>query len=521
MSKIYINPDEDLFEILEQIYRGIDRDVEVMIDTTNPILNNSLNLKYIETEAGKVDKQVTFVPKDEKGREIIESFYKQDLSLQTDTAEVEPEIQTEMSKPNFQGSSGFVQGDILEENKELVKATPSKKKLDLSGLVLVGGSAKNFQRIFKIITIILLLTIPIGLFIVWWFLPVANIKLTLKAESLDQSFTLKVSADVKEADIKQGLFPAQLLSAQKLARDTAIATGLKTIGEKASGVITISNKTPDEKEFPAGTLVELISGETLGTIQFTTTERITVAGSNAGIVGKSDVSITADEIGEDYNLTSGRLFNIGSFDSTDYVAKNDNSITGGVSKQVTVVTQSDQDKLLESIKVKLDKQVKDDLTKKAEGKGLAQNSVKLTVVEKIFSANVGTEVDDFSLELTMKAEGLVIDESTIKKLEEEIKPNLPDGYKMLDSKGVFTFDVIDSATAPQIVIQYKAKMGKDISVDDLKTRLIGKTTDEAQSIIKSIEEVSEYSIRITPKLPPFLTRMPRQKSRININLEYK
>ena len=76
MSKIYINPEEDLFEILEQILKGLDNEVEVMIDTVNPVLSNSLNLKYLETESEKAGKKIIFVPKDEKGKVILENFYK-------------------------------------------------------------------------------------------------------------------------------------------------------------------------------------------------------------------------------------------------------------------------------------------------------------------------------------------------------------------------------------------------------------------------------------------------------------
>ncbi|MDA1338178.1 MAG: hypothetical protein O2871_02345 [bacterium] len=519
MSKIYITPNEDLFEILEQILKGLDSEIEVMIDTANPVINNSLNLKYLETESEKAGKKIVFVPKDEKGREVLDNYYKQNAEVDLEEAEVNTELFSEVTpskKP-----SGFVSGDILEHDNEKAVVSDKNKKFNLSGIVSKKTNLKRSQFMYRVITIILLLLIPIGLFIVWWFLPIANITLVLKSESLDQSFTLKVSPDVKEPDIKAGLFPAQLLSSQKLIRQTASATGTKTIGESAVGVVTISNKTTEEKTFPQGTLIELISEDSLKKIQFTTTQESTVVASSGGVVGKADIAVVASDIGEDYNLTVGQLFNVGGLDSADFVAKNESDIKGGVSTKVTIITQSDQDKLLADIKAQLDKQVKEDLIKKAEGKNLAQSSIKLSIVSKVFSDNVGAQVSTFSLEVTEKAEGLVIDESTIKKLEQDIKPNVPDGYKILDEKGQFSFDVIDSATAPQIVIEYKAKIGKILSEDELRSKLVAKTTGEAEEILKEIKEIAEYSIRITPKLPPVLTRMPRQVSRINIQFEYK
>ena len=518
MNKIYINPEEDLFEILEHILKGMDTDVEVMIDTKNPVLSNSLNLKYLEAESEKAGKKVFFVPKDEKGREVIENFYKQNVSGAMEESEVNLDLpnQTE-TKTN----SGFVQGDILEHDNEVIKETLPHKKLKLLDIFSGNKSPKKSQLRYRIITISLLLLIPIGLFIVWWFLPTANITLTLKSDSLDQAFTLKVSADVKEPDVKAGVFPAKVISTQKLLTQTATATGTKTVGESAEGVVTISNKTKEDKTFPQGTLIELISEDTLQKIQFTTKEEITIVGSTVDVMGKADVGIVASDIGEDYNLNAGELFSVGGLDSADFVAKNENDITGGLSKIVTVVTQSDQDKLYEDIKLKLDKQIKEDLAKKTEEKNLAQNSVKITVLGKTFSDNVGAKVSSFSLELNEKAEGLVIDEETIKKLEQDITPNVPEGYKVLNDKGEFSFDVIDSEATPQIVIQYKATIGEIVKVDKLKAELVGKTTNQAQEILKSIKDVSEYSIRITPKLPPVLTRMPRQKNRININTEYK
>ena len=513
MSKIYINPEEDLFEILEQILKGVESDVEVMIDTNNVVLANTLNLKYLETESEKAGKKIIFIPKDDKGKEIISNFYKQSLDV-SGTLNTGEKIE-EVSKK----SSRFVQGDILQHDSETFNPDVKKKETKVSNVPRL--SAKKSQLMFKIITIVLLLLIPVGLFIVWWFLPIADVVLTLKSDSLDQSFTLKVSPDVKQPDIKAGVFPAQLLSTQKLIKQTAKATGNKTVGERAKGIVAISNKTSEEKTFPQGTLIELISEDSLKTIQFTTTESVTITGSNGNSVVKADVSIVASDIGEDYNLTTDRLFSVGGLDSDDVVAKNNADITGGVSKLVTVITQDDQNKLLASVKSALESQVKDDLLKKAEGKNLAQNSIKITLVDKIFSDNIGAETSSFSLELTEKAEGLVIDENTIKKLEQDIKPNIPAGFKLLNDKGVFKFDVIDSTTAPQIVIQYSAKIGKIVSEDELKNNLVGKSIEQAQKILKQVSSTSEYSIRITPKLPPVLTRMPRLVNRINLTIKYK
>ncbi len=516
MSKIYINPEEDLFEILEQIFKGVDSDVEVMIDTSNAVLSNTLNLKYLEAESEKAGKKIVFIPKDEKGKEIINNYYKQSVEIfdHADIAEkVEPETQANKS-------SRFVQGDILDHDTE--NFNPEVKKRETTKVASVSKlSAKKSQLIYKIITIVLLALIPIGLFIVWWFLPTANVALTLKSDSLDQSFTLKVSPDVKQADIKAGVFPAQLLSTQKILKQTAKATGAKTVGESATGIVAISNKTSEEKTFPKGTLIELISEDSLKTIQYTTTEEVTITGSNGNSVVKIDVAIIASEIGEDYNLNADNLFSVGGLDSDDVVAKNNADITGGVSKEVLVVTQADQNKLLADLKLILDKQVKDDLSTKAEGKNLAQNSIKISTVNQVFSDNVGAEVSSFSLELTQKAEGLVIDENTIKKLEQDIKPNIPDGFKLLGDKGEFKFDVIDSTTSPQIVIQYKAKIGQIVSEDELKSKLVGKSIEQAQKILKDVSNTSEYAIRITPKLPPVLTRMPRVVNRINLTVEYK
>jgi len=516
MNKIYINPEEDLFEILEHILRGMENDVEVMIDTKNPILSNSLNLKYLETESAKAGKRVIFVPKDEKGKELIDNFYKQNASGVVDKNETDSDV-----VDKNESSSGFVQGDILEHDNEVVQEALPRKKLSLLGIFTSKKFSKKPQLMYKIITVGLLLLIPIGLFVVWWFLPTANITLTLKSDSLDQAFTLKVSADVKEPDLKAGVFPAELISTQKTLTQTADATGTKTVGEKAEGVVTISNKTKEDKTFPQGTLIELISEDTLQKIQFTTKEETTIVGSTEGTVGKADVAIVASDIGEDYNLEAGQLFSVGGLDSANFVAKNKNAITGGVSKTVKVVTQSDQDKLYENVKSQLNKQVKEALAKKAEGKNLAQNSVKITELSKTFSDNVGAEVSNFSLELSEKAEGLVIDENIIKKLEQNITPEVPEGYKVLDDKGEFAFDVIDSEGSPKIIIRYKAKIGKVIETDNLKGELLGQSIAKAQEKLKSIKNMSEYSIRITPKLPPALTRMPRQKSRININVEYK
>jgi len=518
MSKIYITPTEDLFDVIDKVMREDSSEIELMIDTKNPILSNSLNLKYIESEATKESKAIIFVPKDDEGKEKLGMYYDQDIDLNVNVEAGASEVyQASASKDDV--ASGFVSGDILEHEEKKDKK-PKLKKLNFK-FPKINLNAKGMNKLFVYLTGFFLLIIPIGLFLVWWYLPSADVKLVLKSENLTQAITLTASPEVTEANITEGVLPAKLISAQQSLSNQVLTTGSKEIGEKAMGSVTISNKIDEEISLSSGTIIEAILSSSADILRYVTLEPVTVPAKEGSTSGSAEVSVEAVEIGGDFNIGSNKLFQVGDLDSTDIVAENTDGFSGGDSRVVKVVDQTDADELLAGSMVTLEKTVREELNNNAKDMNLASNSVKVSVIEEAFSNEVGAEADNLSLNLILRAEGLVIDEQVVKGLEDQIKPNIPDGFAEIEGSKTFKFDVIDSQEFPKVIIEYSSKIGKGIDTNKISNDLKGAKTSVAQDYLKNLEGVLEYAIRLKPKLPDFLTKMPRSANKIDVQVEYR
>ena len=120
---------------------------------------------------------------------------------------------------------------------------------------------------------------------------------------------------------------------------TASTTGIKTVGDKAKGQVTI---------YRAGTSMSLPSGTIIkgpDSLSFSLDEAVTVASGSAGSPGSTKANVSAASIGASYNLSSGTSFSVGSYSLGDLEAKNESAFSGGSSREVNVVSDDDMEKL--------------------------------------------------------------------------------------------------------------------------------------------------------------------------------
>src|SRR4030043_2078581 len=64
--------------------------------------------------------------------------------------------------------------------------------------------------------------------------------------------------------------------------------------------------------------------------------------------------VTAEDIGAQYNLAGGETFSVSNYPRGELEAKNDSAFSGGSSREISAVSQDDQDKLEKDLEKELE-----------------------------------------------------------------------------------------------------------------------------------------------------------------------
>ncbi|MFH1547389.1 MAG: baseplate J/gp47 family protein, partial [bacterium] len=236
-----------------------------------------------------------------------------------------------------------------------------KKKFDLSFIKNIFAG-KGKKKIIAIVGLGLLLVFAGGTFAASRYLP--EVIITLQVDSISVEYSGEITADVNEdgIDEKDLVVPAKTEEVEKNGSDTAGTTGIEYQGEKATGAVLIYNKSIEEE-------VVLNAGTVLsnGGVNFVTQNSVVLSPvtlTEPATMGESDV--TAQKIGDQYNLVAGTQFTVSSFNLGDVYAVNVDAFAGGSEEELRVVAQADIDGIIAKLKKSLDKEALDELSGKTE-----------------------------------------------------------------------------------------------------------------------------------------------------------
>ena len=359
-------------------------------------------------------------------------------------------------------------------------------------------------------------------FVFTWFLPSADVKITVEKDTKTNQITLTASAEATEVDVENRIVPLKVEEVTKSDVDEGEATGRLVVGTPAKGRVTIGNFSPHtSKKFEAGTTVKSISGLKQG-LEFTLDTAVTVPKATFSgltlVAGQVGVNTTAKKIGDEGNLPAGTEFQVGSEDVGTVKAVNDLAFTGGDSKEIAAVSEEDRKKLKEELLDKLSKEAKEELQQKLEGSTIPEGGLQVEVTKEKYDKAVGEEAKTFSLTLEVKATAKLFQEEDLKKvLVESIKPSVPEGF-VVDEAGSTVGSEISQTEGEDVEIlgKIKAVLIPDIKKDDLKKQLSGKNFGSAASHLQSLKNISGFEIEVKPGIFRIFKFMPFNASKINI-----
>lgn len=413
-----------------------------------------------------------------------------------------------------------VEDDISElEEKGLVTKKeqgplPSKKSAPL----IFGRFIPKGGKITVILVVILL--IIAALVAAYLFIPKAEVKVFVEPRVLEKDSEITADPKQKEIDKDKKIIPGQIVETEISGTEKGSATGLKEIGDPAKGVVVIRNKIDQEKKLSKGAI--LISP--LG-LKFVLDNSISIASRSAedGTFGKVNADVVAQNIGAEGNLPSGTELTIQGFSTDQLSAKSEGNFSGGTSKTVTVVSDSDQKKLLAQVASNLRKQAQQKLQEKIPEKKVLEEALSEQIVKKSYSKNINDQTNEFSLNLTIKFKGTAYDDKDLRQIISDlVTTDVPEGFQLSLQDTETQADVSKLEDDGKLIFlaRFRAKLMPKIDMENIKREIRGKSFKEAGEILKGIDNVLDSEIALNPAIP-FLQYLPFLERQINVEVRLK
>lgn len=352
-------------------------------------------------------------------------------------------------------------------------------------------------------------------FAIIFFIPKVNLILTLETKPFVHNLEVVIAAE-KEASASAKSIPGSFIETQEVGTKKGVSTGSKLVGQRAKGSVTIYGVS-NAKTFPSGTVVADPAG-----LKFTLDRDASVASGDAVTPSTVTVPVTAGDIGDKFNLSSGTKFTLSGQPSSQYLAKNDNSFTGGSSHQATVVTKADQDRLLAALTTELNEKARTNLMEKVpDGATLLPKAITGQTVKKTFSREVDSEADTFSVDLTISFKGVVFAKSDMVNLFKSSFPgDIPDSYQIEEEPSLSVASTkLDKSNNPVLDVQINGKLLPKTDTEALKSKLAGKSKGAVAKELAAIIGFKDLRKETNPKLLDFITDLALPWQTQNISLE--
>ncbi len=357
-------------------------------------------------------------------------------------------------------------------------------------LLLVGGIGGG---ILLIIGLILALTV----------LPKAHVVIQTTSLPVGGSLNATADANAKTLDEANAIIPASLQTQKKSQTQSVNASGQQNQGDKASGSLTITNCSSSATSIPAGTTV------TASGSAYVTQSAVPLGAPPPGQCPNSgshigSTNISAANPGAQYNLPAGKSFAVAGY-SSSVSGSNNQALSGGTDKNVTVVTQGDVDGATAKM-AGGDATAQSDWQKQLAASGLYVFGSTVTTSSPSVTAspNVGQAATSTTVTREVTLSALTVKKADLNKF-------IADGLnKQIDTKrqklstadliGASQLQVISSSanTNASINITVNTTAVPIIDEDSLKKQLTGKKQGEVRTIVSALPGVKSVSASYSP-----------------------
>ena len=432
--------------------------------------------------------------------------------------------------------------DILSSRESVSKATKKHKEekvivpgeeekisvvTRIKGIIPFSLFGKIFQTLrhggvfVKVIPLVgVVLFIALLYYLYLWVVPKASVTVLVIPKTLSDTRQVTGNPTATVADSATNIIPGQKIEKSVSGESTIPVTGKKKVGDPAKGPMTIYNKSLNGRTFVKGTIFQS------GTLSFTLDSDVAVASASESLsqgtttYGKAAGSVTAVEIGAQSNLSVDTQFSVKGVSEGVVVGRNDQPLTGGASKEVTVVSRADYDALVKSLTDDLVAKAKTELgTSVTGGQKIIDTTIQTTVTEKKFTEELDQQSDILHGKVTVTVSGFTYKEEDIRTLvESALSSAIPQGYSFAPEK--ITADLTNAQVKKDGTIIFKAALTAVVlpitNLDDIKKNITGKTLTKAKEYLERVNGIG--GVEFSFQLSPTRDRLPLNRNNISLSV---
>ena len=368
---------------------------------------------------------------------------------------------------------------------------------------------------------VLALLILAALFAV--FFSRVKVELQPAQQVLSKSTILTLDPTVVSSDLQNSVLKASLESKNIQGQDVAQTTGIALVGDKAKGKAKIFNKTKDELELKQGTLLSTDKAE------FFTDEAVKVpaavekSGGTGMDYGSVEVALTAKDIGVEANINKETRLRVADYFDDKLSATSVDNFSGGSSREVRVVSQTDQDNLLKNLTLKLIGEANKELIAESVGGVYLLPTNQSKVLESEFSAEVGDETDSVNLDLKIEVKALKYLAADLKQLAQELlKTDLKSNYAFINEDPEIMSDPVKQASnsaVAKLQVQLSAKAMAQLDMDQFRQDVAGLPKQQAEDFLSKQAQLKSSRIIFQPMFLSYLfANLPKNPQRIDVEI---
>ena len=439
-----------------------------------------------------------------------------------------PPEKIEKKKPSFPETIEIKEEPVEPKKKVLVP----KSEVFKPSLPSFRGIVTKKKSLFFIGALVLLFVLA---FII---LPKVEIEIQPVSEIITFDTDVNFDQSLKTANFSSALLPGEILNIEKELIEEFSASGKTMEEKKAEGIIRIYNAYSTDSQILVAT-TRFVSTE--GKL-FRSVERVTIPGGHYEggklVPGFLDIQVRADQPGEDYNIGPS-TFSIPGFAGTArytyFYGKSFQSMTGGLSKEVSRVTQGDLDLAKNTLIEKAKKECQAELGRKISPELiLPEEAQKIEIVETSSSAKTNEITEKFTfrvkaqlLALTLKRKDLedftkqfISLQTTRARAEAEDEGSSSTGLdKKLYEQSLEIDYLIKSLNWESgkgtLSLKITAKIYSDIDTANLKRALSGKSISETKFYLESHSQIVKAQVHFWPF---WVKSVPQDEGKIKIEL---
>jgi hypothetical protein len=515
-KKVYLNKSDSIASAIDKVINAPDEEVVLYIPRDAEAARAKRDIELIKREVEALGKSISIESVDDdilelaatSGIKATNPFLGRSKHTVSDVV---------INKPRGRVPVGRIKEEIGVRTKH--KASRVRVGTPRSFTSAPPGSAK---RILIIVGIVAVLTVIITIALV--SMPRVTVALTLEKISHGYIGALRVSPFIEESSVDDTTVKLRgvLSSKKKNITKSYPATGTDSIGRKAKGTITIYNNFSTESQsLVKGTRLETPEGYTYRLDQGAV---IPGATKEDGVLVPSsiDVSVTADQPGEKYNINPVPKFTIPGFGGSPkfegFYGESKDPMRGGSTGEVKVATDKD----IESARADIEKTLEEALRTEI----LMEIPKSIKILEGAYDfATTKEQIDEvadkngeFSITLYGEISLIGFDEAELlatleKRFSEQSGKKLMNfSYKV--EYGEVSLDLetesMDSA------INLESEWIEPFDKDDFKRKIVDMTKNQLKEAVFSTPGV----IRGEMKMWPFwVTRVPEDLDKITVDAE--